>query len=857
MSDEIETPEPPATPPTPPGPRLVIPLIPKQRRLSDEHLANLRASGLTDDTISLAQLYTEDRPKVLAEIVQRRTWNRAQGAACVFPFYVPDKLDVIACRVRPTTPIVEISKSGKERPRKYDQASSHGSLTYYTPRGRIARWYADATRPLYWTEGEKKALVLDQLELTCVGLTGVWNWVDSAHKKAGGGERLHPMISDHAVVSGRAHVIVYDGDCRKNDKVMQAAQRLAGVLIAAGAVSVRFVAPPEGAEKGIDDFYAARGEAATRALLDSATDIEPIDPAQPLIPVRKCAAYRDAEAIPGTLRVPDGYELQRDGSLWRTAADEKHSDARVTHAPMFVVRVLVDHHGGDERVDLAWLRAGELQTICASRRAISDARQLVAELSPYGAPVNSGNAAKLVEWIEAFETCNTAAIARVASVSATGWHVADGARVFVADAPIAADGAPATIALDTRGDRRRMFAALTPRGELAGHVAALRRAWDASPVCAAVIAGALAVPLLEPLRAPNFAVHLVGESSRGKTSQLKIAASVFGDPGSASWVASWNATLAGAEARAATLNDLPQCYDEIGGGDAQAAERMLYALINGGGRTRATRELAARESVSWRTIVLSTGERELADESTATGAQVRVLQLPVDGFGTLTAAEVDALRAECAAHAGALGRAWLAELVSVDDWAPYRAALAQCIASLRGVATDPLQGRMAAYFGLLSLTEAMVAESFGLGRTDGGTLRAFFAAIGQRETVDGIAERARDAVEAWITTEADAFPELQYGPHGGLDEPKSNGVRVRHGFRRPDGAVLVVASEFRALCKKSRLSSRAVVREWLRLGWTEVDSGRLDKQIRIGTARGRYVVLTPGIADLPTRKVGE
>jgi hypothetical protein len=833
-----------------------LPLVPKQRKLNEAHLANLRASGLTDETIQAAELYTEDRPKALAELTQRRVWNRQQGSALVFPFYPPDPAaQVHAYRVRPSVPLWDTGPNGKRRQRKYDQASSHGLLVYFTPRARAARWYADPARVLYWTEGEKKALVLDQHGLACVGLTGVWNWIDKAHKdESGGEERLHAMIREHVALAGREHVIVFDADARKNDKVMMAAQRLAGVLVSAGAVSVRFVCPPDLEHKGIDDFYAAHGGAALDALLCTAEPIEPIA-AKQLLAVRKCPALRDVEAIDPRHRVPDGYELQRDGSLWRTAVSERQGDARITASPLFVTRILVDAYTAEQRVDLAWCSSdGAPRTICASRRAISDSRTLVAELAGFGAPVTSGNAGKLVDWFESYTHTNAAAIGRVTSVASTGWHVVNGQRIFVADAPLGPDGTTPAVALDTRGDRQAMFAALTPRGELAEHIAAIKRAWDASPLAAAVIAAALAAPLLEPLKCPNFAVHLVGESSRGKTSMLKCAASVYGDPRSPQWVASWNVTPSGAELRAAALNDLPQCYDEVGGGDAQAAERLVYGLVNGGGRTRATRDLGMRPTASWRTIVLSTGERELADESTATGAQVRVVQLPVEGFGELTGTQVNAVRAACEAHAGSLGHAWLQEIASIEDWPHYRDALALLTASLTKAAADPLQERVAGYFAVLALVEMMASESFGIGEPQGGKLRALFESLGARENVQGVGERARDAVEQWVMSEPDAFPELQAGPHGGLDEPKSNGVRVRHGFRRPDGAIMVIASSFRTfMSKRARLAPRVVVREWSRLGWTEIDYGRLDKQIRIGKARGRYVLLsTSSHIDLPT-----
>lgn len=831
-------------------PRPVVVALPSKREVAAIDLANLAASGLTDETIKLAKLYTEHHHQRIAELMQRRGWSRSQFSALVIPFFLPEQPDdaqPFAYRVRPAVPRVERrGGNGKERVVKYDQASSAGLLVYFPPRSRTRGAYRDAAEPLLWTEGEKKALLLDQLGFATVGLTGVWNWIDSAHSDTTREHRLHPHIMQHVVAAGREHVIVYDGDARKNDQVMKAAQRLAGVLIAAGATSVRFVCPPDDpGAKGIDDYHCKHGEAATRALLETASPLEAIAPNAPLQRLRSLQALRDAP-LDSALLLPDGYELQRDGSLWECARSARKGDTKVTHTPMFIARALADYQTGDERVELSYARGERWVTQIVSRKAAYDARTLVAEAVPYGAPVSSNTASKIVDWLDAFADANVNTIPRIACVSTGGWHRYEGVRFFAAREPIAPEDTKVVIAIDSRGDRRKILASLEARGELDAHVAALKRAWDADSTCAVMICAAFAATLLEPLRAANFAVHLVGESSRGKTSMLKIAASTFGNPGDPHWLASWNVSPAGAELRAVVLCDLPQCYDEVGGGDPQAVERMVYSLINGGGKTRAQRDMSMRETSSWRTIVLSTGERELADEGTATGAQVRVVQLHVSGFGELTAGEVDALRDECAANAGRAGEEWLRYLVEYepDDWKALQGKLRDGIALLRKDTSDPLQGRIASYFGLLGLAESLLASAFGIGDSTGKTMQlAFKNASGTRELVQGVGERARELVEDWVVSEPDAFPEIT--PSGDGFDVKSKG-KTRHGFVRPDGMVFLIRAEFTAFCTRHRLTAREVLREWRRLGWLQVDAGRgFDKMVRLPGGLQRFYALFP------------
>jgi putative DNA primase/helicase len=821
-----------------PAPPLKLVRLPEKRTLLDAHLEQLRASGLTDETIELANLYTETRFKALAELIRRRTYPRHQGAALVFPLYMPGATEPHAYRIKPNHP--RTNKKGK--PVRYEQpGGEHEVLVYFPPRARRGDWYRDTERALYWTEGEKKALALDQLDLTTVGLTGVWNWLDSKHRDESGEWRLHPHVREHVTVAGRRHVIVFDADATQNDQVMRAAQRLVGVLTAAGAAEVLFVVPPSREHKGIDDYLGAFGESPTRALLETATRLEGIDPSSPLQIAKRVRSLHDAP-ISDVLRLPEGYEVQKDGTLWKLGGDDKHGDVKVAPSPILIVRDLVDYYSHERRTELCFRRDERWHTLVANRRALVDARTMVVELATFGAPVTSNSAPKIVDWIEELERVNYGKIDRVHCVSRAGWHTVDGERAFILDRPVFGDERERALALDTRGDRRKMFGALAPRGSLRDHIAALSRAWDADPICAAMICGALAAPLLEPLGASNFAIHLPGDSSRGKTSMLKIAASVFGDPNNEAWLGSWNATGVAAELRAAVLTDLPQCYDEVGASDPQAIERSVYMLINGGGRARAKQDLSLRETPSWRTVVLSTGERELADHNTMTGAQVRVVHLPVNGFGGLKAAEVDELRETCAANAGSFGRAWIEHLLEIDDWASFRQAHRVAVKRLREAAPDPLQGRVAVYFATLMIAES-IAHKLGLGAARGATMHALYARTDARELVIPLAERALDLVTDWAVSEPDAFPALELGTSG--DESVKNTGKTRHGFRRGESQLLFIPRSLRAFLDGHKLSAHAVLTEWRRLGLIRCDRGHFDTKVRIaGNGAPRLIVLT-------------
>lgn len=852
-------------------PRRVVVPLPVKRECSTAHTAELYASGLTDETIALASLYTELSSRAIAMLIDRSTYPRSCGAALVYPCFLPGDAAPYTYRIKATTPRVD-ARGSKPRTIKYDQSHRIGCVVYYPPRARLAGAYGpppaagvDPLRagvdplpppPMYWTEGEKKALVLDQLGLPCIGLTGVENWIEpgTSHAEV---VQLNPLIRDYVHVAARQHVIVFDADARTNGQVMRAACRLAGVLHAHGAASVVLACSPDPACKGIDDYFAKHGLDATMAVLRAATPLDPIDPSNPRARVHAVKALA-AAPVPKACVLPDGYDVRDDGTLWRIGVAERQGGAQLISAagPILIERYLEDLYTGEGRVDVTYQHHGpdSWTSQCISRAAMVDARMCVAELGAYGAPITSSNAGKTIDWLHALGAVNAAHIPIVKSVARVGWHDVDGHRAFVSSEPITARGMPAgaagEVALDSRGDRKRLYSALRPRGDAVNHVAALREAWDADLSCALVIAAALAAPLLEPLSAPNFGVHLSGESSTGKTSMLRIGGSVYGDPHDPQWLASWNATGAGAELRAAMLSDLPQCYDEIGGGEPEALDRMVYMLINGTGRTRAQRDLALRETQHWRTVLISTGERDLMSDTSATGVRTRIINVPVAGFGSLSPTAIDRLRALCAANAGNFGRQWLQMLVDIDDWPAWRKHHADYLAEFQRYARDAagpdgehdpgIHARTAHYFATLATAEAM-AHWIGFGN-QGDRMIAAYQQHCQTSMIDSLADRARQLVEDWALSDPDGFPHATISTSGQLQLPVLRpGQRLR-GFRH-DESLYIIPSEFGDFCGRHRLASKVVIRLWERRGWARCDSGRSDIRVRVAGHRIRLVEL--------------
>jgi len=205
--------------------------------LHPEHLADLRKSGLTDETILAAGLYSI-RPSDLAKLVGFNPLG-VQSALC-FPYQGNGG----HFRVKVFPP--------------YKDRNGH-TVKYLQRRGSDVQLYIhcdvqaalkDPTIPLSITEGEKKALALTQAGRPCIGLGGLWSWMRDGKPIPG---------LDAIAWAGRAVTLYPDSDVWMRPDLMQAVYALMRELVARGAtVSIAIIPGSEGGKVGIDDFLVER-----------------------------------------------------------------------------------------------------------------------------------------------------------------------------------------------------------------------------------------------------------------------------------------------------------------------------------------------------------------------------------------------------------------------------------------------------------------------------------------------------------------------------------------------------------------------------------------------------------------------
>jgi putative DNA primase/helicase len=195
------------------------------------------------------------------------------------------------------------------------------------------------------------------------------------------------------------------------------------------------------------------------------------------------------------------------------------------------------------------------------------------------------------------------------------------------------------------------------------------------------VACAFAGPLLRLAGVESGGFHFRGDSSSGKTTALKVAASVYGGP---SFLQRWRTTDNALEAIAAQHSDCLLILDELAQVDPKTAGECAYMLANGQSKARATRNATPRPRMAWWLLFLSAGELGLADhmaegmKRTRTGQEVRMADIPADagaGMGAFECLHDHEGGAAFAKHIGqqagsvygAVGIAWLHWLTEHAD----------------------------------------------------------------------------------------------------------------------------------------------------------------------------------------------
>ena len=577
--------------------------------LFDHHTEDLKRSGLSDAMIKAMGCESFD-----ANSIQRRVSGESNAAASDgYSIPYPDSASI---RFRLSTE----AQSDKVKPLRYLSPVAD-AWDVYVPPG----FHTIKSDFLVITEGEKKAAKAVQEGIPCIALPGVWMWRDPAVERTGkmnAGTPLLPKVIELA--KGRKVLILADSDAKTNQQVKNALTTMARAVShqTECLASVYSTCPSVGAKKmGLDDWLIESGADPVHFMLSGVQGFE--DPG-----FRMAIPY--AEKTNGEyLNYLFPFEVKSKPILppiFQQYEEDGETTSKPTNAPYLYLKrnllVLNRNSNGEYLTNDSDAPAevlSEVEGITDDRRRLL-ARLTATDLSEkegilkYGI---SGSPAEFSKIARAQRNARMCPTVRVAGEK--GWLKVDGKLHYLYSDEAITPAGEDVVLPNLTNDREGVRIA-GKHGDFDRWADIIAQLIATHPVQAAVLgfavssAGLYFVPDSEP-----GVLHIYGDSSKGKTTTLQIAASLIGratnprDP--SSWIKGWRTTDNGLERPLADTNHAPLMLDEIHAAPARTDwQATAYMIANGRGKERMKHTTEARKTPTWELQLISSGEVSMGEK---------------------------------------------------------------------------------------------------------------------------------------------------------------------------------------------------------------------------------------------------
>lgn len=320
-----------------------------------------------------------------------------------------------------------------------------------------------------------------------------------------------------------------------------------------------------------------------------------------------------------TVKVPRGYEVKND--MLYIIRTEGRGDNAVDvpvllcrHIPI-VTRSFTNVERSQLYYELCWQNNGRLhyETIPAGDIAI---RKELLKMADMSLAVNDVNARDMIHYFDRYIMINdiptNKMVERLGHVKSNFIHPLDtkGMEILPADV-----------------GEKQVMEAFVVSGTSEEWIENVFNRIERYPKALLMVIASFTSVILNDLKLGPFIIDLSGVTSKGKTTVLKTAASVWGND---QLVNEWNGTAVSFERKAAFLNSFPLILDDSMKADEKQLQRIIYNYSGGRSKGRGS-VVGSQKEFTWNNLLLSTGEVRLTEYAErAGGAAARIL--PVRGL---------------------------------------------------------------------------------------------------------------------------------------------------------------------------------------------------------------------------------
>ncbi len=557
------------------------------------------------------------------------------------------------------------------------------------------------------------------------------------------------------------------------------------------------------------------------------------------------------------LVVPGGYTLGEDGIL---KLNPKGPDRMIATAPVILVGKSICINTGNHYCEALWEDGkGGWNSDTFPREVLLNSR-LIVDLSACGFPISSETARQMVGYLQLFEAQNEQNFHQHRLSNRMGWQEDGG--YLLGQRYVNPNGQ--IIRLDGTPDSDGVYFKPNDTGDLqffnGFYTKGGKNEWlklvdliAPHPVAVFMFLSAMAAPVMKITGTSNFVIDLSGNTSSGKTTLLKIIASIYGNPNinaSDSIIRSWNATQISIERQLGLLNGIPFILD-----DTKLVQypdmlsKVIYEATMGWGRGRGSIKGTAMTS-SWQSILITSGESKLVDiaKTGDGGIHGRVLGITLRPFGRITekkAEKIAELNSIIRYNFGGMGRIFVEKLIkSKPSWPQYKMYYKRLIKQYRqDVKVHGIGDRFAEYISLIHLTGNLVKHHLGFKWDYRNSIKTVYGNIIDEMVMNSdIAKNALLYIIDHVVSRSDHF----WNPKASLKQPLYGWLGA---FDR-QGNIGFLRDGLDSTLSKKGFEPHSVLKEWKNRDWLRINEQRgFCSKVAIEEDRKRCVVLKKEIFD--------
>jgi len=551
------------------------------------------------------------------------------------------------------------------------------------------------------------------------------------------------------------------------------------------------------------------------------------------------------------LHVPSGYRVNARGVFRvRPTEEGEISETVIAPAPIFLSRRSHDVLTGESKREVVWHGASGWCSRVVDRRTIMDARKII-ELTDFDAPINSNVTSAVVAYLADFEAENAHRLPATLSSSRMGW-LPDGSfllhdRHYTQDENVG-------YALTPPPGHEKAASGWCASGEWEKWQEAVELVKD-YPYMMVSIYASCAAPLLEVLGVQGFVLDFSGETSGGKTTALRLAASVWGKAADTypTAIYGWDATKVWIERTAGFLHNLPLILDETKRAKHPSVVRdVIYDFVQGQGRGRGSVD-GTRQTHSWRSILISSGEGAATSFSQDAGTRARVISLrgkPLGNDAVVGGQISEDVQTILARHHGHLGRMVVEYLVSnQQNYETFIEVFRKTRDHYAKSAGNAVARRQSSHMAVLEVA-ASIAHSLGLPRPD---VDPFMCLIESAERAGRDADRplaAMQDVVSWCAVNQTKF----WGRHNKRSDNTTvaphNGWAGAWPGSTNWSEVGLTSTELRRILRTHEYDFSEIVDRWVERKWLRVGGSRTTRPLRIDGMQVRCYCLRRDVVEM-------